>query len=287
MKIMLVGANGFLGSELAKSLGNLGHNVIRGVSKARTPEDVEIPLFGNIELSTRTIPDLLIDVSNKYISDENQNSLQLMEDTILGIASTLCTSNKIWKADLLQTTSYFQYCPASEQPWNRYAYIRNESLTMLKKSTELEGSNLYEFVLHDTYGEKSRSKFLDLCLQATQGKRVNAGDGNSVLNLTHITDISTFISLKIHKSELAKSNTKRWSMKSDDTYNLRELAKLVEDVSGKSDLVDWNSLVQARRQVLELWEIPESNLEFENKIKLEKWLKNLFSAELPQQKDPR
>jgi nucleoside-diphosphate-sugar epimerase len=287
MKILLVGANGFLGSELFTILKNLGHQVIRGVSKVRGPEDLEIPLFGKIDFPSIEVPDLLIDVSNKYFADESQKSIKIMEDTIIGIASTLCNSNKIWKKDFLQTTSYFQHCPVNYQPWNGYAEIRNKSLSMLKESASINNTNLYEFVLHDTYGNTRRNKFLDLCIEATQGKKLSAGDGYSVLNLTHIKDISDFISLKINQSELAKSDKKRWIIKSDDTYSLRELTKLVENVSGKTNLVNWNKLTQNRRQVIDLWDIPESNCEFQNKTKLPDWLSNYFSLESPQQTDLR
>lgn len=282
MKILLVGANGFLGSELAISLKALGHEVFHGVSKVRNREEIEIPLYGIVDLSQSAFPDLVIDVSNKYIPDENEDSLRKMEDTIIGVASTLCNSNEAWKVDILQVTSYLQYCPPDKQPWNHYAEIRNFALKMLQDSVGNSKSNLHEFVLHDTYGEVRREKFLDLCIKAVAGSKVRAGDGNSVLNLTHIKDVSNFISQKIHKAELSELEYKRWSIRSDETYNLRKLVNLIEASSGVSGIAEWGASSQSRRQVVQLWDIPESNSEFKNTVKLQDWLQNLFSAGLPQ-----
>ena len=282
MKILIVGANGFLGSELANSLSQMGHKVIRGVSEAKNHGEIEIPLYGVIVLSQSNFPDLVIDVSNRYIPDESPDSLRKMESTIIGIATTLCNSNEVWRADILQATSYLQYCPSDEQPWSRYSEFRNAGLELLQKSAVKSQSNLYEFVLHDTYGEVRREKFLDLCIRAVSGSKVKAGDGNSVLNLTHIKDISNFISQKIHKLELSESKYKRWSIKSDETYNLRELVDLIEEISGVSGIAEWGASTQIRRQVVQLWNIPESNSEFKNTVKLQSWLQELFSTDLRQ-----
>jgi nucleoside-diphosphate-sugar epimerase len=282
MNILLVGVNGYLGSELAISLNALSHKVFRGVSKARNPGEIEIPLYGMVDLSQSDFPDLVIDVSNRYIPNENPDSLRKMENSIIGVASTLCNSNEKWKVDILQGTSYLQYCSPDKQPWNHYADIRNTALKMLQDSAINSKSNLFEFVLHDTYGEVRREKFLDLCIKAVSGPKVKAGDGNSVINLTHVRDISNFISQKVHKAGLSESNYKRWSIRSDETYNLRELVNLIEEISGVSGIAEWGSSTQTRRQVVQLWNIPESNPEFKNTVKLQSWLQKLFSTDLRQ-----
>ena len=280
MKILVIGANGFLGSELVNALVERNHNVYRGVSRKVHENEIVIPLDSIVELPKGDKPDLVIDVSNRYISKETSDSVRQMSDTILGVAKTIHRSNESWRAPLIQTTSYFQYCPLELQPWNAYSDIRNQSLQILQESAQASGQYLHEFVIHDTYGEKSRKKFLDLCLDAFQTReKLAAGDGYAQINLTHISDICNFIANQIENTKIVKVKDSRWDIKSSDSFTLRSLVKLLEELTGVENIVEWGKLKSSSREVLQLWDIPNARDNFHNKIKLQNWLIKKLSKE--------
>ena len=280
MKILVIGANGFLGSELTKVLIERNHVVLRGVSRKVHESDIVIPLDSMVEFSEVDKPDLVIDVSNKYILEETSDSVRQMSETIIGVAKTIVQSNKSWHVPIIQTTSYFQHCPPEVQPWNAYSEIRNKSLQMLMESTSASGSYFYEFVIHDTYGERSRNKFLDLCLDAFQNRRaLAAGEGHSIVNLTHISDICNFIANQIENSESVQCKNIRWDIKSSDTFTLRSLVKLFEELSGVENIAEWGKLKSPRREVLKIWEIPNARNDFHNEITLRNWLTKRLTRE--------
>jgi hypothetical protein len=248
------------------------HEVLRGVRQKVNTNDITVPLYGIVEISDLNKPELIIDVSNKYNPDESDESIRQMSDTIIGVAETIVKSNEKWRVPIFQTTSYLQYCPPERQPWNRYSEIRNRSLEILRNGTSRTGNILHEFVIHDTYGEVARKKFLDLSISAIQNRKVlAAGHGNSILNLTHISDICNFIAKKVNNENLALSEDIRWNIKSSDTYTLRSLIKLLENISGVEKIVEWGTLENPRREVLELWEISNSRNEFNQETFLQVW----------------
>lgn len=281
MKILVIGARGFLGSELCKVLSERGHKVLRGVKRKYIESEIEIPLFKIVTDLSENSPELVIDVSNRYISEESEEAKRIMSETIIGISETISKSNEIWKVPIIQASSYLQYCPAALQPWNHYSFVRNESLKLLQNSANRNGQGFFEFILHDTYGEKSRGKFLDLCLEAIKKELpVAAGDGKSIINLTHINDICNFIADQIPEGVFDSDLNYRWDIKSSDTYNLKMLVQLLEQVSGKNSIVEWGKFDNPRREVLEIWDIPGALSSFKNKTIFKDWIYRKISMGL-------
>ncbi len=273
MNVLVIGAKGFIGQELCRVLSERGHKVLAGVRKRSLENEIEIPLFGTIKVPRDCIPEIVVDVSNKYIPTETEANILAMSQTILGVSETIRQSNIIWNAQIFQTTSYLQYCPENLQPWNSYAALRNQSLSELRKSAEDNGSGLYEFVLHDTYGDSPRSKFLDLCLNAiNSGKPFPAGEGNSILNLTHVNDICNYIANQIPENPKLINAHRRYVIKSSDTYTLKSLVDLLQVISGVPSIVEWGVINNPRREVRELWEVSGAENNFVNKTILSKWL---------------
>ncbi len=281
MRILVIGASGFLGTELCKVLRERGYEIQSGVRRRKIETEIEIPLNGTINLQSGEKPSLIVDVSNKYIPFETDEAIKSMSKTILGVAKTILRSNESWNAPILQTTSYLQYCPRELQPWNKYSEIRNKSLEILKQSARQQGSGIAELIVHDTYGEVPRNKFLDLCLDAIKtGNSFNAGCGKSVINLTHISDICTFIADQISSLTSGVEKEIKWDFKSSDTYTLKSLVKLLEEMSGKSNFVNWGILNNPRREVLKVWKIPGAIEAFNTKISLRDWLARKLSTGL-------
>ena len=281
MRVLVVGANGFLGTELCKVLSERGHEVLRGVRIKLLENEIEVPLNGTISIPVTNFPDIVIDVSNRYIPGESDNAMALMSETITGVSETLSKSNQNWKVPIFQTSSYLQHCPDSVQPWNHYSLVRNKSLETLKLSANSHNQGFFEFVLHDTYGEASRNKFLDLCLEAIKTEEpFAAGEGKSVVNLTHINDICIFIADQIQAIVFGSEANYRWDLKSSDTYTLKSLVQLLEDLSNKHQIVHWGELANPRREVLEVWEIPDALSTFKNTTILKEWLHKKISKGL-------
>ncbi len=273
MNILVIGSKGFIGQELCKVLSVRGHKILEGVRKKSLEHEIEIPLYGTVQIPRESTPEIVIDVSNKYIPSESEAAILSMTQTILGVTETILRSNDLWKAHIIQTTSYLQYCPEDLQPWNNYAALRNQSLNKLRQGAEENKCGLYEFVLHDTYGETSRSKFLDLCLIAiNSGIPFPAGEGNSILNLTHVNDISNYIADQIPRKSALTNSHRRWAVRSSDTYTLRSLVNILEEISGAPSIVDWRAMNNPRREVHELWEISGAENNFINKTILAEWL---------------
>ena len=273
MILLVVGANGFLGSEICDKLIEKGHTVHRGVSKKKLDTDVIIPLNGYIELNGLAKPDAILDFSNRYFGSPNKDQLNLMKETILGVTATLVRTNKDWSVPIYVGSSYFQYAPPNLSPWNDYAAIKNSALASLTESSLSSNFKIAEFVIHDTYGDSLRSKFLDLCIKSIRsGTILNAGDGFSVINLSHLADIANFITSKIEEDSFSHK-VDRYSIRAGQNYTLRELVDFIESISGVKNFVTWDSIETNQRQVKTLWDIPDARSDFRTTKKLDAWIR--------------
>lgn len=253
--ILLIGCTGNIGTLVFNELLKVGHN-IRCVKRAsnKASDSLIIPYKGITNVEDFE-PKIIINLAN-YYTQEQKVDFSRMKNSTLGVASAIANQNNKWKAKIIHTSSYFQYCPLEMRPWSKYAEFKTKSLIILEESCRINNSNLINFILYDNYGGKNKSKFFDLLIKSTAlGQNLHATFGEQVLNLVNIEHIVSAIIYECDNNY--QNNTSKiinYDLRSDFTISLLDLSKLVCEVLNAKSRVIWGSKSYREKEVFNLWD---------------------------------
>jgi hypothetical protein len=232
----------------------LGYQV-RCVKRQRTRDEDSfiVPYQGIANLESFT-PEIIVNLANYYEQD-SEADMKAMEDSIIGVATAVALENVKWKAKIIQTSSYFQYCPKAMRPWSRYAEFKSKALRIFEESCKLNKTALTNFIIYDIYGGKNKNKFLDLLIESTStGNTLQATPGEQVINLT---DISNIVSAIVFECSLTNIDRPKlivnYDLRSNFTTTLLNLSQLVSTVLQVEPNVAWGSKPYRSKEVFNLW----------------------------------
>jgi nucleoside-diphosphate-sugar epimerase len=246
LKILVIGSSGNLGSPVCQNLKICGFEVIESCREGTSDSFRKAVIYPwkDIKIPNEQIPDLIINLSNKYILNPSISQISEMRDSIEGIAQSIVNSNGIWKVPIISVSSYFQYLPSESLHWAEYVSAKKTAALALQSHASDLDLAIIEVVLFDNYGGGRRTKFLDqLIYHAIKGTSMDANPGMSLLNLTHVNDISRAITECVNqltcKGEKIMS---RIEICSPVSHSLKELEEIVESTAGKKLSVNWGAL---------------------------------------------
>jgi hypothetical protein len=270
-KLLVLGSGGNLGKTFLKQPFLREFEIIdTSLESFLINKKAKIELWNSIQVPRGFVPDIIINLTNKYYPRPTSTQIVEMRDSILGIGNAILKSNLKWNAKIIQFSSYFQYAPRELSPWSEYSDVKNELIKLLNKD-----NYLVEIVLYDNYGGSRKDKFLDLVINASKNNsKVDANPGESLLNLTHIDDICLGLDLVLSNSKsMAFDNTKKIQLKSSQTLTLREVVSIINTISGNKVNISWGALEYRAKEVFAMWESAPNLLGWSPKRSLEEYIK--------------
>ena len=252
INVLLIGASGNLGSVIEKFLKFNGYQVYRGVKTLNTPQDILIKEFEEIIIPKQVSIDLIINASNRYFVNANRQQVDLMQSAIIGITTSI-TKTHIG-CPVLFFSTYLQYLDAKTQPWSSYTELKTRSTDMIRSFSKETSIKALELVLYDNYGGQRKNKFFDLAIDSVStGNKLLATPGDSILNLTYIWDIVNSLREILDKDSILskEEGLKTFSIYSEDTYTLRNLVSIIEEISGKTVPIQWGAEPYRSKEVFE------------------------------------
>lgn len=251
MNILIIGSRGNLGAAFVKKAGSR-FNLLIGSSEPINGSEFKVIPWVGIEMTPDTKVDLVINFANKYFPVPDEEQTEQMRNAIVGVARAIQSFNLNRNIPLISFATYFQFAPESLQPWSDYSQFKEEASAIYSSMI----SGWTEVVLRDNFGGSRRNKFLDRALEANYfGEELEATEGNSLINLIHVDDISDYlISLITHVISTEQPIPERVELRSEKSYSLRELVDLVDKYRNKTTKVKWGQLAYRDREVFENWE---------------------------------
>ena len=254
--IGLIGGSGNLGSVVHKKLVNqnfdvelIGRQHSRNFSYRVLPGNT-IQYDGNYGLSC------IVNLSNYYSPKSTTDELEIMTDSILGVAKAVANMMTTYGTPVISASTYFQYCPSELAPWSAYADLKRRAQESFLNCSSLSGSYFSDFVLYDNYGGKRKSKFLDLAIRSTQQQEpLKATPGDSIINLCHIENIADQIVAEVNqalKSDATKGDV--YELRSSFTYSLRSISDFIKNTVGVEPNIEWGALAYRDKEVFSLWD---------------------------------
>jgi len=273
MNVLITGATGFIGSNLAKALFDSGHKISLLV---RPSSDLSGLSIGKKELSIHIYDgsyssiskalsqdniDLVIHCASLFLSSHREEDVERLIDSNIKFPSMLLESmvqHGVHK--FINTgTSWQHYNDESYNPVNLYAATKQAFDDIVRYYLEVNSIACITLKLFDTYGPNDgRGKLIGFLIkQIKEGGHVDMSPGEQEISLVHIDDVVTAYKLAIKELlGLKKGSSREYGICSADTYKLRVLIKtIIKECNSDIPLhVNFGGFNYRDREVMTLWQ---------------------------------
>ncbi|MBI4707816.1 MAG: NAD-dependent epimerase/dehydratase family protein [Candidatus Omnitrophica bacterium] len=253
MKILITGANGFIGKHLSKKLLSNGYKIctiLRNESTAAEMKKRGINYFadrGNteelIEYFKKEKFDGCIHLASCFIVEHKSAEItDLINSNLLFSTRVLEASVKADINWFINTGTFWQHYENKEySPVNLYAATKQAFEAVIRYYLDISSINIVTLKLNDTYGpEDTRPKIFRLWRDiAESGDFMEMSPGEQLVDFLYVDDvIDAYIRMmEILKNEAAGNfRGKSYAVSSGSPVTLKELAELFSRVTKKSSI---------------------------------------------------
>jgi nucleoside-diphosphate-sugar epimerase len=294
VRIFLTGGTGYIGSNLARSLINIGFEV--AILKRESSDLTEylgdisdsVKFFdykGNYDSVDNAIdqfaPDAAIHLASYYTFSHTKNEIDVLVDSNIRLGLYLLESmtNHNVKYLINTGTSFEHYMDEGYNPVNLYAATKHAFENLIRFYTECESISCVTLKLFDTYGPGDKRKKLIWMLKekARNGEEINLSGGEQVVDFVYIEDVvNAFIQALENISHKPIGFFKSYGVSSGERMTLKRFIGLFEEVYGKKLNVNFGKLPYRSREVMIPWKKFSKLQNWMPKVSLKRGLKKVL-----------
>lgn len=288
-KIILTGATGFIGSNVARHFVNLNYQVaiiIREGSNTTTlePELHKITVFkynNNLEDLITFFKDFqadaVIHLAAYFVAEHQPSQIDTLIDSnirfSMHIAEAMLQSNV--KNIINTSTSWQHYQDETYNPVSLYAATKQAVEDILKYYANTWDFNVTNLVIYDSFGiNDPRSKVIALFKRiANTNNELKMSPGNQKIDLIYITDIVNAYQIALERILDNKCNGfHKYYLNSGNEKSLKEIADLFSKVFEVSLPIAWGERPYRKREVMNAYTLGERLPNWNAKVTLEEGL---------------
>jgi nucleoside-diphosphate-sugar epimerase len=234
MKILLIGANGFLGNNLLETFDGKNYELFT-LSYRPSKEDYFCEELKSILLDFK--PEFIINTAASQISGDDPHSLKELNSSNVLLNTFIAWGiNQFSPMTLLVSFgSYWQYNNNIREPFNAYAASKSAVEAMLEHFVQ-DGLNVLWFELGDTYGPNdSRKKIVNSIIHSIKTEvPLNMTKGDQYINLVHICDVvDAVVSGMLMFKKKETGSFKKFSIMPSNPIKVKEIIKMLSIILDK------------------------------------------------------
>ena len=292
MKILMTGATGFIGSRLLESLSQ-SHEVgiiVRPNSvvsdKTATQASGQFIYDGNLESMLQAFdsskPEIVIHLASYYVYDHQQHEVDILLDSNLKVGMHLLEAMKQKEVKYLINTgtSFEHFGPEEESVVNLYAATKKAFGELCKYYSDAGIIRTVSLKLFDSYGEDDeRKKLLNLLKDIIKNKNeLLLSPGDQLIDIVHVSDLISAYQTVLQQIADYEENYLEFGLSGQQRCSLKELVKLIEEITGESLNIKWGARPHRDREVMVPWKNYRPLPGWEPKVSLEEGLKKFFNS---------
>ncbi len=293
MGILITGATGFLGHNLTKKLIRSGEDVHILLRHSSDSSELSTYLqpnqihktdggFNSINTAVRMArPKVIFHLASKFISEHTHNDINSLIDSNITFPCMLLESMSQNAVHNLVNigTAWQHYTNEEYDPVCLYAATKDGFESLIDYYVAANDINVVTLKLFDTYGPgDTRPKLMNLLrTAAVTGEIIEMSKGDQEIDLLHVDDVTDSF---LRASEMLFSNDidkhQIYKVNSGQPLILRDLARIIEEVTTLSLNIDWGKRPYRPREVMKTWRGGTPLPGWKPKISLTEGIKMIF-----------
>ncbi|SDT95150.1 Nucleoside-diphosphate-sugar epimerase [Polaribacter sp. Hel1_33_78] len=261
-RILITGSTGFVGKHLIPKLIENEYEILEITRSISKSDD----FFGNktqkIEVNDANFnqkikffkPEIVIHLASYLTSSDEWTDVEKLVDTNILFLSKILDAVKTNELKLFVNTGTFaEYFKGDGELLPAYFYAATKTAS---RAIVDYYANAYNFkqttvVPYTIYGGvDTQKKIIDLIFDSTNSKEpLQLSPGEQVLDFIHIDDVVNFYLSLIDNINILP-NTSEFKLGTGIGTNLKELAKIVEEVSGEKTNINWGGKPYRKSDVM-------------------------------------
>lgn len=270
-RALVTGATGFIGSHLVRRLSSDGwqvHSLVRPTSDTeqlqRQVPDLQTHVVSAdcpsvVEAVERARPDVCWHLATHFIAQHETRDVDALIDANIGFGARVLeglaragTNNLVYTG-----TAWQHYRGQPYAPTSLYAATKQAFQTVARYYTDTTQLSMVALKLFDTYGPNdARGKLVSVLLNAAaSGATLEMSLGQQYIDLTHVDDVVSALLVAADYPAPDGTPMIEHSVKSNNPITLRQLVKMVEEVSGRELQIRWGARAYREHEMMSKWEI--------------------------------
>jgi nucleoside-diphosphate-sugar epimerase len=287
-KVLLTGATGYIGSNLAKKLianGAEVHSIYINDIFSRTLDKSSGAAFhlhdgtteNMINIVKEVKPDFVFHLASLFLAQHTPNDISTLVKSNITFSTQLVEAmiqNKVHK--LVNTgTSWQNFENKDYDPVCLYAATKQAFEDILKYYTAVSPLKVITLKLFDTYGPGDpRPKLMPKLHEATTtGTTLNMSPGKQLLDFVYIDDVINAFIMASERLNKNKASYETFAVTSRKPRTLKEIVSIYEKVSGSKIDAHWGTRQYRLREVMVPWNKGKLLPGWKPKVSLEEGIK--------------
>jgi len=265
MKVLITGATGFIGKNLANNLSEKYEvfAIVRKNSKVSIlNKNIKIFKYNGdinslVNFFQKENFEGVIHLASLFLASHVPNDISELINSNIKFGTELLEASKKSKVKwFINTGTFWQhYNNEDYNPVNLYAATKEAFEVVAKYYVETSDLVFTTIKLNDTFGPNdTRKKIFNLWLDCIKNNRaLDMSKGEQVIDISYIDDVVNAYEVMIQnlsKDDYKKYNLKNYVVSNKEKMTLKELACLFEEVVGKKLNIDWGAREYRQREVM-------------------------------------
>jgi nucleoside-diphosphate-sugar epimerase len=293
-KVLVTGATGFIGSNLAKAFVDEGrevHIITRPSSnlmslsaiKSRIQVHTHDGTFeGLLKIVKHAQPTTVFHLASEFVAQHQSTHVESLLYNNVVFPSQLVEAMTLCGVDQLVNTgtSWQYYDSSSYKPVNFYASTKQAFEDVFGYYVDAYGLRVVTLNLFDTYGSYDpRFKLIKLLLQtAIEQKELLMSPGEQLIDLVHIKDVIAAYRMADHLLSDLSTGHLKYGVSSGTPVPLKKLVLMCEKAWGLRLQVVWGARPYREREVMRPWDTYEKLPGWQPHVPLLDGLRQVFDA---------
>lgn len=270
-QILITGGTGFIGSHVVEAALKKDFEIIVIKRSDSSPQRIEhlidkIKIYDIDKVSLNAIfdennIDCVVHLGSNYIKNHKTvEEVREMIDFNVGFSAQLCEiCVEKGVKHFVNTGSFFEYRQKNESltenseiyPYNLYSATKVAFHEILKYYANAFDFKVIDLKLSATFGERDNEKMILFLIRSLlNGSRgIKFSGGEQKWNYTYVKDVAGAFIVAIDKIESIEKPYEAVCVGYDKVYSIREIAKILEDISGKQLDIEWGAVPYIQNEI--------------------------------------